>query len=194
MGRNMTEQQKEAARERARQWYQENRDYVLARLRMDRRAPEHEQWLAAHREERNAQQRSRRAQWTDEQKLKNRVSNRASLRRRYAMRARILRLVKKARGCQMCGLRDAKQLHFHHRDPSAKRAKVSGGLLMARITRILEELAKCDVLCATCHRERHRQMRDGTAVPLLPPPETEAEKIMLVMATRKGRPPRRKVL
>lgn len=192
MGRPRTEEQKEAARERARRWYQENRDYVLARLRIERRTPEHDEWLAAHREERNEQQRKRRANWTPEQQEKHRSRNRQALQRRYAARARVFRMVKKARGCQVCGLRDPMQLHFHHRDPSAKRAKVSGGLLLSKMSRILEELAKCDVLCGPCHRDRHRQMRAGTVVPLAPVPETEPERILRMMATRKGRPPRRK--
>lgn len=46
-------------------------------------------------------------------------------------------------------------LEFHHRDPSQKEL-VWAHLRKRSWTRITHELDKCDLLCATCHRERHQ--------------------------------------
>ena len=44
---------------------------------------------------------------------------------------------------------------FHHRDPSTKKF----GLFMSRFSKkwadLKDEVAKCDLLCPTCHRIRH---------------------------------------
>jgi hypothetical protein len=58
--------------------------------------------------------------------------------------------------CEDCGRRFLPhQMDFDHRDPSTKSFQVtdSGALLAAR-SRLLEEIAKCDVVCATCHAIR----------------------------------------
>jgi hypothetical protein len=56
--------------------------------------------------------------------------------------------------CVDCGYANCPEaLQFHHRDPSTKEfglGKFSGSL-----ARLLEEAAKCDLLCANCHRIRH---------------------------------------
>lgn len=55
--------------------------------------------------------------------------------------------------CTLCGESDPSQLEFHHREPAEKLYDVSelvcGG---AGIGRLMAEVAKCDVLCTTCHR------------------------------------------
>ena len=59
--------------------------------------------------------------------------------------------------CIRCGENDAACLDFHHRDPEEKsealgRAVWYNGWSRARI---LEEIDKCVVLCANCHRKLH---------------------------------------
>jgi hypothetical protein len=58
------------------------------------------------------------------------------------------------RGCRHCGA--AEDLHLHHRDPATKVAEVSR-MVDHRATwaQIWAEVAKCDVLCATCHAAHH---------------------------------------
>ena len=58
-------------------------------------------------------------------------------------------------GCERCGYnRCLEALEFHHRDPTKKLFGVNGSTLAAkRWEVILEEAAKCDILCANCHRE-----------------------------------------
>ena len=45
------------------------------------------------------------------------------------------------------------QMDFDHRDPSTKLFQVTGPLLTPR-KRMLEEIAKCDIVCANCHALR----------------------------------------
>lgn len=44
-------------------------------------------------------------------------------------------------------------LQFHHRDPSTKDFGL--GSFSGSLARLIEEAAKCDLLCANCHRIRH---------------------------------------
>jgi hypothetical protein len=57
--------------------------------------------------------------------------------------------------CVDCGERDLRTLDFDHRDPALKRLGVAqmvlGGWTWAAVA---EEIAKCDVRCANCHRVR----------------------------------------
>ena len=58
--------------------------------------------------------------------------------------------------CKECGESHPACLDFHHRDPSQKEHVVA--LMGSRglsPDKIFEELAKCDVLCANCHRKHH---------------------------------------
>ena len=45
-------------------------------------------------------------------------------------------------------------MDFDHRDPNAKRATVTRMIGRAGTARILDEVAKCDIVCANCHRAR----------------------------------------
>jgi len=42
---------------------------------------------------------------------------------------------------------------FHHRDPKTKCFGLGAELINKSIEELLEEAAKCDLLCANCHRE-----------------------------------------
>jgi 5-methylcytosine-specific restriction endonuclease McrA len=56
--------------------------------------------------------------------------------------------------CVECGYQGpAAAFEFHHRDPSTKLFSV--GDFSGPIGRLLDEIAKCDLLCANCHRRRH---------------------------------------
>lgn len=63
---------------------------------------------------------------------------------------------KKTLQCQTCGEDHPATLDFHHRNPDEKDRTVYD---MVRhncgMDRILEEVKKCDVLCANCHRKLH---------------------------------------
>jgi len=82
-----------------------------------------------------------------------------------------MRLLKESLFCSRCGLSgkdNAWAMEFHHQDPTKKESlvsgMVSGGYAKARI---MEEIEKCDVVCASCHRKEHYQehqqsLEDGT--------------------------------
>ncbi len=62
---------------------------------------------------------------------------------------------KEARGCADCGNSDHRVLDLHHRDGADKEDAVSVMRVRAAWKRVAEEMDKCDVLCANCHRIRH---------------------------------------
>jgi hypothetical protein len=68
-------------------------------------------------------------------------------------------------GCARCPENDPVCLEFHHRDPMTKLFNITHGVYSAmRIDRLEEEAAKCDVLCANCHRKEHRDNRTSQGV------------------------------
>lgn len=66
-------------------------------------------------------------------------------------------------GCMRCGFRDAAEsLDFHHLNPSEKVGNVSemvGNGLPLEL--IFDEIRKCIILCANCHRTVERN-KNGT--------------------------------
>lgn len=54
-------------------------------------------------------------------------------------------------------------MDFDHREPSTKRSAVTRMIGRSGTQRILEEVEKCDIVCANCHRRRtfHRRTTDS---------------------------------
>src|SRR3954471_13877800 len=70
------------------------------------------------------------------------------------------RAYKQTLSCVRCGENDPITFDFHHRDPRKKDPRISEMWKKCwGITRIQAEIAKCDVLCANCHRKVHRDLR-----------------------------------
>lgn len=66
-----------------------------------------------------------------------------------------------AMGCIDCGYNeDPVALDFDHLDPTTKNFTIGGGKDRS-LKGIIEEIAKCDVVCAICHRIRTRDRREG---------------------------------
>ena len=64
----------------------------------------------------------------------------------------------KAFKCMRCGFEgEPAQFDCHHRDPEKKSFKIAKNFKFAYSSkkRMLKELAKCDLLCANCHRLIH---------------------------------------
>ena len=58
--------------------------------------------------------------------------------------------------CQLCGYdRCTEALEFHHLDSSHKDFGISSKGYTRSWGKVLEELEKCALLCANCHRELH---------------------------------------
>lgn len=85
---------------------------------------------------------------------KHRPRVRAYDRRIYAQNSEAVRAAK-ARPCADCGIQYPHYvMDFDHRDPTKKLFNISGGALRRKPSLILAEIAKCDIVCANCHRER----------------------------------------
>lgn len=93
---------------------------------------------------------------------RNRAQETQRVRARQAATVEFLRGLRRV-PCGDCGRRfEPYQMDFDHRDPSEKRFRVTAGrvMLLPR-DRLLAEIAKCDVVCANCHRMRTRQRADA---------------------------------
>lgn len=78
---------------------------------------------------------------------------------------RWLQLYKQTLCCYECGEDHPAALDFHHRDPEEKELEVHRLLRTFRsFERILEEIAKCTVLCSNCHRKHHWTERNCEGV------------------------------
>ena len=61
-----------------------------------------------------------------------------------------------------CGFKHPAAIDFHHRDPKEKEFTVSQMLRRGKTEKqMLKEIAKCDTLCANCHRIHHHDEKHG---------------------------------
>ena len=59
--------------------------------------------------------------------------------------------------CEHCGYDKYRgALEFHHKDPTQKDPQ---GLRKMNLEKLFEEVDKCVLLCANCHREEHARLR-----------------------------------
>ncbi|MBV9322991.1 MAG: hypothetical protein JO352_04290 [Chloroflexi bacterium] len=64
-----------------------------------------------------------------------------------------VRALLRSSACADCGTNDFAVLEFDHREPANKSSNV-GELLTGSWTVVAGEIAKCDIVCANCHRKR----------------------------------------
>ena len=64
-------------------------------------------------------------------------------------------IFKSTLSCQNCGFSHPQALDFHHIDPQPGDKKVYWLVGNGRIRAAFEEIKKCAVLCANCHRMLH---------------------------------------
>jgi hypothetical protein len=70
---------------------------------------------------------------------------------------------KKSLACEVCGENHPACLEFHHLDPKTKKFSVSRPHSRPSLKGLKEEIAKCRVLCANCHRKEHWNDRHAKA-------------------------------
>lgn len=63
--------------------------------------------------------------------------------------------IKTAKGCAACPEKEAVCLDFHHINPNEKDRNVSEWAASKSRNKVLEEIEKCIVACANCHRKHH---------------------------------------
>jgi hypothetical protein len=88
---------------------------------------------------------------------RNREAELQRVRRRQNETLAFLRSIRRG-PCKDCGgLFAPHQMDFDHRDPTEKSFQITTGrALLASRPRLLAEVAKCDIVCANCHRLRTR--------------------------------------
>ena len=72
------------------------------------------------------------------------------LRQKNSRRAVIIE-AKQGKECLWCGESRVDALTFHHREPAKKAFPISRGSGRVSPARLRAEIAKCDILCASCH-------------------------------------------
>lgn len=66
--------------------------------------------------------------------------------------------------CERCGEDHPACIDLHHRDPRDKDFSLSDMAEKYGWARMLAEIAKCEVLCANCHRKEHAQLAADGAI------------------------------
>lgn len=71
--------------------------------------------------------------------------------------------LKQTMACQRCGENHPAALDFHHRNSNEKEILISQAVHNGwGIERILNEIEKCDVLCANCHKRVHAELENSS--------------------------------
>lgn len=90
----------------------------------------------------------------------NGETQRANVRARKLGIVQHIQTVREGASCTRCGEDHPATLDFHHRDASEKEIGIAQLVNMGwSVARIDAEIAKCDVLCANCHRKLHWEQR-----------------------------------
>lgn len=91
---------------------------------------------------------------------KNRQSEKARVKKRKQEIKDWLETLKSDLKCSECSEDHIATLQFHHRNPDEKEIGISETIRYGwGIPRILEEISKCDVLCANCHSKKHWKIK-----------------------------------
>jgi len=68
---------------------------------------------------------------------------------------------KQGKGCSRCGIKDPRVLDFHHREKKDKLFGIGGFRREVGFQKLKDEIEKCIVVCANCHRVLHDEERRG---------------------------------
>jgi hypothetical protein len=86
----------------------------------------------------------------------------AEVARNGRLRAKVKAL--KNQPCMDCGGSFPPEcMDYDHRDPSLKSFEIGRNRALTNWSRMEEELAKCDLICANCHRIRTQKQSDAGA-------------------------------
>lgn len=78
--------------------------------------------------------------------------------KREQNRRKLIDEIKLSKGCLHCGYKEhAVALDFDHLNPSEKDFNISANFACAPFEALMEEISKCQVLCANCHRVKTKQ-------------------------------------
>ncbi len=126
----------------------------MMRDRREYKCEYNKQWYQDNRE--SELEKSRK--WHRENREASNVSN-----RKYKQSLRdLINERKKMGACIRCGIADYRVLDFHHIDPTQKKFEVNTAFkknIGKKV--ILEEIAKCELVCSNCHRILHWEESNG---------------------------------
>lgn len=63
--------------------------------------------------------------------------------------------VYKGKCCERCGFDDVRALELHHKDPENKSFTIGREVRSIAWDKLMEEVAKCEIVCANCHKIEH---------------------------------------
>ena len=66
---------------------------------------------------------------------------------------------KQKRGCVRCGINNPVVLDFHHRNERTKEFGVAAFRREVGFKKLQNEIEKCDIMCANCHRIAHHETK-----------------------------------
>lgn len=66
--------------------------------------------------------------------------------------------------CTVCGFGHIAALDFHHTDPSQKDGNIHRLVSNGQFKKVREEIKKCVVLCANCHRIHHHEEKKSASL------------------------------
>lgn len=139
-----------ASKEHKRKEREDPERLVVLRAREAKRARERREDPEYRSREREIQQKSRRKRFAENPELRERHCEQSK--QRQAKHTQWLSDIKATQGCKTCSEQDPRVLDFHHRDPSEKEFTIGSRRSKSKEV-LLKEIAKCDVLCANCHRK-----------------------------------------
>jgi hypothetical protein len=90
----------------------------------------------------------------DQQEIRKQKRIKSKREYRNRKRARLAKY-KDTLKCELCEERHPQCLEFHHIDPSTKRGNISDLIADYSFDIVMDEITKCRVLCANCHRKEH---------------------------------------
>jgi hypothetical protein len=97
-------------------------------------------------------------------KLANRDSVKQKVRLARDEQKAFVRMQKTGKVCATCGESDTTKLLFHHVDKATKCFKLGNNSDLHTKQTILEEIAKCVLLCRSCHARLHNKARHNYQV------------------------------
>lgn len=65
-----------------------------------------------------------------------------------------IKSLKENKCCERCGFDNHKALQWHHKNPKDKTFNIADAIRYSRQD-ILDEIAKCELICANCHQIEH---------------------------------------
>jgi len=97
------------------------------------------------------------AKYSREHYLKNKDKQIAANSEYKKKRRREWQVFKSTLSCAQCGFSHPAALDFHHENPDEKEGNINRIIANGQFAKASEEIKKCIVLCANCHRIHHHE-------------------------------------